>query len=112
MRADLDRDRSFIEVMLEQVIWFVAPSSMGEEGSKECSKRWFRWMHGAVRRTVLSLDKREEAREIEKIEEEHKVKEKEEMKAIVHKRFLESPRARRDIAKAELVDLKSSVPWV
>ena len=53
MRADLERDRSFIEVMLEQVIWFVAPSSMDEEGSKECSKRWFRWVHGALRRVVL-----------------------------------------------------------
>lgn len=57
-------------------------------------KRWYGWIHG-VRRVVLSLDKKEEVKKIEKIEEEHKVKEKEEMKAILNNRYLETPRAAR-----------------
>jgi hypothetical protein len=46
----------------------LAPPNLNEEGSREGSKKWYRCMH-RIRRAVLSLDRKEEVKKINKIEE-------------------------------------------
>jgi hypothetical protein len=48
----------------------LAPPSLNEEGSRESTKKWYRCLH-RVRSVVLSLDRKEEAKKINKIEKEH-----------------------------------------